>query len=362
MKKLRVATMVTGHFTTPPPEGIIYAPMDIAVGVGEGLAKKGHRVDFYGPEGTKVNVTNVISAGLRPLKQNGDDSILKDPSVGGGEVNKIFNLWDQYLLARMFEKAERGDYDILHVHPVDRALPLALSHPKIPVVYTLHDPIYPWRTEIFRMFQSPNQHYVSISDAQRKPAPDLNYAATVYNGINLDLFPFSDSHDDYFLFVGRLLAVKGVAEAIQAARLAGEKLLIVGSPDSGEYWEKSIKPFLDDKIRYAGYVPYGDLYKYYQKAKATLVPIQWEEPFGLVMTEAMACGTPVIAFKRGSAPEVVEHGQTGFIAETVEEMAAAMKEIGKISRAACRKRVEENFSLERMVDGYEKVFLELAAK
>ena len=124
--------MVTGHFTTPPPEGIIYAPMDIAVGVGEGLAKKGHRVDFYGPEGTKVNVTNVISAGLRPLKQNGDDSILKDPSVGGGEVNKIFNLWDQYLLARMFEKAERGDYDILHVHPVDRALPLALSHPKFP--------------------------------------------------------------------------------------------------------------------------------------------------------------------------------------------------------------------------------------
>ncbi len=117
---------------------------------------------------------------------------------------------------------------------------------------------------------------------------------------------------------------------------------------------------MDDKIRYAGFVPYGDLFKYYQKAKATLVPIRWEEPFGLVMTEAMACGTPVIAFNRGSAPEVVEREKTGFIVETVEEMAAAMKEVGKISRAACRRRVEENFSVERMVDGYEKIFLKLA--
>lgn len=359
MKKLRIATMVTGHFTTPPPRGIIYAPMDIAVGVSEGLVKRGHEVDFYGPEGTSANVTRVITGGLRPLKQDGGDDILSWPNVGDGEVNKIFNLWDQYLIAKMFEEAEKGKYDILHIHPIDRALPLALSHPKIPVAYTLHDPIYKWRSEIFKMFQSQNQHYVSISNNQRLPAPDLNYLATVYNGINVDLFPYSEAHEDYFVFVGRLIKEKGVAEAIQAAKLAGEKLIIVGTPNSGEYWEKEIAPYLDENIKCPGYVSYNELYKYYQKAKGILVPILWEEPFGLVMTEAMACGTPVIGFKRGSVPEVVEHGKTGFIVENVKEMAEAMKNIEQIKRLDCRVRVEHNFSNECMVDGYEKAFLKI---
>ncbi len=352
--------MVTGHFTTPPPEGIVYAPMDIAVEVSEGLSRKGHEVDFYGPQGTRVNVSKVIDSGLRPLKQNGSSEILRSFNVGAGEVNKIFNLWDQYLIARMFSEAENGKYDILHIHPVDRALPLAMSHPKIQVVYTLHDPIYPWRAEVFAMFQSPNQHYVSISNAQRKPAPHLNYAATVYNGINTELFPFSGKHDDYLLFTGRLQPEKGVAEAVEAAIAANERLIIAGPPVTGEYWDTKIKPYLNERIKYVGFVPYKDLYKYYQKAKALLVPIQWEEPFGLVMTEAMACGTPVIAFNRGSVPEIVVDGKTGFIVNTVEEMAAAIKKIGQIDRAACRKHVENNFTLEKMVDGYEKIFLKLA--
>lgn len=359
MKKLRIATMVTGHFTTPPPKGIIYAPMDIAVGVSEGLVKHGHQVDFYGPVGTNVNVSKVVTGDLRPLKQDGGDEILSWPNVGGGEVNKIFNLWDQYLIAKMFQEAEKGNYDILHIHPVDRALPLALAHSKIPVVYTLHDPIYKWRTEIFKMFQSPNQYYVSISDNQRLPAPDLNYISTVYNGINIDLFPYSENHDDYFLFVGRLIREKGVAEAIKAAKLAGEKLIIVGTPTSGEYWEKEIAPHLDENIQCPGYVPYNELYKYYQKAKAILVPILWEEPFGLVMTEAMACGTPVIGFKRGSVAEVVEDDKTGYVVETTEEMALAMKKIDGIKRSDCRARVEAMFSNECMVEGYEKAFLEI---
>lgn len=143
MKKLRIATMVTGHFTTPPPEGIVYAPMDVAVDITEGLVKKGHLVDFYGPEGTKVGATKVVTFGLKALNQPSGEEILKNNTVGNAEVNKIFNLWDQYLLAQMFKEAEKGGYDILHVHPVDRALPIALSHPKVPVVYTLHDPVYP---------------------------------------------------------------------------------------------------------------------------------------------------------------------------------------------------------------------------
>ncbi|TSC96531.1 MAG: group 1 glycosyl transferase [Parcubacteria group bacterium Athens1014_26] len=333
--------------------------MDIAVEVSEGLVKRGHKVDFYGPEGTKVKVTNIVSAGLKALNQPEGESIIKRQNVGNAEVNKIFNLWDQYLIAKMFAEAEKGNYDLLHIHPLDRALPLALSHPKVPVFYTLHDPIYPWRAEIFSMFSSPNQHYISISDAQRKPAPDLNYAATIYNGTDTDTFLFSEEHDNYLLFVGRLQPEKGVAEAVQVAKMTGEKLLIIGPPVTGEYWDKKIAPYLGDKIQYLGFVPRQELFKYYQRAKATLVPIQWEEPFGLILTESMACGTPVIAFDRGSVSEIVVEGKTGFIIKdnNLEAMADAVKKIDKIKRIDCRRRVEQNFSIQRMIDHYEEVFL-----
>lgn len=361
MRKLKIATMVTGHFTTPPPEGIVYAPMDIAVEVSEGLVNKGHQVDFYGPEGTSVKATKVVSAGLKALSQPEGQAITKGPNVGNAEINKIFNLWDQYLIAKMFAEAEKGNYDLLHIHPADRALPLSLSHLKIPVFYTLHDPIYPWKAQVFSMFSSPNQYYVSISDAQRKPAPDLNYAATIYNGVNLDSFVFSEEHDDYLLFVGRIQPEKGVAEAVQVAKMTGEKLLIIGPPVTGEYWDKKIAPYLNDKIQYLGFVPREKLFKYYERAKATLVPIQWEEPFGLVITESMACGTPVIAFDRGAAPELVVDGKTGFIIKNndLEAMAGAVKKIGEIKRDDCRKHVEQNFGIRNMVDGYENAFLKI---
>jgi len=354
--KLKIATVVTGHFTTPPPEGIVYAPMDVAVDVSEGLVKRGHSVDFYAPEDSKANVTRMINCGLKPLNQDGGHPILKLPNVGGAEQNKIFNLWDQYLLAQMFKEAEKGNYDILHIHPVDRALPLALSHSKVPVVYTLHDPICPWRAEIFKIFASPNQFYVSISDSQRLPAPHLNYISTVYNGVRLDEFPFSDKHDDHLLFVGRLHPEKGVAEAVQAALKADERLIIVGPPVTGEYWDTKVKPFIGDKIEYVGYVPREELFKYYQKAKAVLVPIMWEEPFGLIMTEAMACGAPIVAFRRGSVPEIIEDGRNGFIVNNVDEMAEAIKKVDTISRKECRRTVEEKFAIEKMVDGYEAAF------
>lgn len=359
MKKLKIATMVTGHFATPPPKGIVYAPMDIAVEVSEGLVKKGHEVDFFGPEGTKVNVTRVVSHGLKALNQPEGAAITKGQNVGNAEVNKLFNLWDQFLIAKMFAEAKKGHYDLLHIHPADRALPLALSNPETPVFYTLHDPIYDWRAQIFSMFASRNQYYISISDAQRKPAPDLNYAATIYNGIDLEAFPFSAGHDDYLLFTGRLQPEKGVAEAVQVACRTGEKLLIIGPPVTGDYWDKKIAPFLCDKIQYLGYVPREELFKYYQRAKATLVPIQWEEPFGLILTESMACGTPVIAFAKGSVPEIVGDGKTGFIIpdNNLEAMVEAVKKIDEIKRIDCRAHVERNFSIQRMVDRYEEVFL-----
>lgn len=361
MRKLRIATMVTGHYTTPPPFGVIYAPIDIAIAVSEGLQQRGHEVTFFAPEGSNIKVTRVESGGLKPLQQNGGLPILKDKKVGGAETSKVFNLWDQYLLSLMYKEAIEGKFDIIHIHPVDRALPLAYAIRNIPTIYTLHDPIYQWRAELFRMFASPNQYYVSISDAQRKSALDLNYLTTIYNGIDLADIPFSDKRGDYLLFVGRITPEKGVAEAVEVARKTGERLLILGPEVTGSYWEERIKPYLGDQIRHIGVVSRKELYEYYKNAKATLIPIQWEEPFGLVMTESMATGTPVIAFRRGSVPEVIEHGKTGYVVDSVDEMIDALKKINNIDRRECRRRVETNFSTELMVNRYEEEFLRLSS-
>ena len=361
MRKLRIATMVTGHFTTPPPAGVIYAPMDIAVAVSEGLAKRGHDVTFFAPEGSKIKVSKIETVGLKPLRQNGELAILTGPNVGGVEKAKIYGLWDQFLLSAVYKEALKGKFDIIHVHPVDRALPLAYAIRNVPTVYTLHDPIYKWRAEVFHMFSSPNQYYVSISDSQRLPAPDLNYLATIYNGINTKEAPFYEKpKGNYLLFVGRLHPEKGVAEAVEVARKTGDDLIILGPPVTGEYWDKKVKPYLGKKIRHIGVVSRKELYEYYGNAKATLVPIQWEEPFGLVMIESMATGTPIIAFRRGSVPEIVIDGKNGFIVNTVEEMAEATKKIDRIDRNLCRAHVEQNFDLKHMIDRYEEAFMRLA--
>jgi len=351
--------MITGHYTCPPPKGVIYAPMLIVKAVAEGLTKRGQKVYFFGPEGSKLKVTKIFSGGLKPLHGKRKHQILRDPKIDSA---KAANLWDQYLISLIYQGALKGEYDLIHIHPVDRALPFGLAIKKIPVVYTLHDPIYPWRAEIFRMFQSKNQYFVSLSDAQRKPAPDLNWAGTVYNGLDLKKFPFSEKPKDHCLFLGRLLPTKGVKEAIAACKITGERLIIAGTPSEGDYWEKEIKPHLNKNIQYVGNIPYEETYKYYGQAKVTLCPIQWEEPFGLTFIESMATGTPVIAFDRGSAREVIKDGETGFVVKNVEEMIKAIKKIGEIKREGCRRWVEEKFTIERMVNDYEKVFYQIIRK
>ncbi|MCD6232764.1 glycosyltransferase [bacterium] len=368
-RKLKIGMMVSGLFTTPPPKGLIQAPISIAKNIAEGIAKKGHDVYFFAPQGSKLKATKVISGKLKPLKgkPGKENPILHSPFVQETEKGKIFNLWDQYLISLMYKEAIKKKLDVLHIHPIDRALPFGFAFEKIPVLYTLHDPIYKWRAHIFKMFSSKNQYLVAVSNSQRKKAKELNWIGTIYNGINLKNFPFSPQSKSQLIFSGRLMAKKGVAEAVHATLKAKERLIIVGAPNYGAYWEKKIKPYLGDNIRYEGNIPRDKIYQYYQKSKALIAPLQWEEPFGLVMAEAQACGTPVIAFDRGSAREIIKDGKTGFVVPSLDKngrknikgLVEAIKKISKIKRKDCREWIEEKFTLKRMVNEYEKVYYKI---
>ena len=349
--------MVRAYIPAPRPADMLYAPIDLAVQISEGLTKLGNKVDFFGPEGTHLKCSNVVTLNLRPLVHNLPEfrRLLDTPDLMNHYVP---GLWDGFFVKEMFERAQKGEYDLLHFHHPETALPYVGLYPDVPVIYTLHESLSPLYREVLEMYQTDNQHYISISNNQRLMAPALPYAQTVYNGVDTDLFRYSATHDNYLLFVARIVPDKGVKEAIRVAQLTGNRLIIIGPTykDQQPYFDKYVEPHLSDQITYLGFVPHEELVPYFQKAKAFLMPIQWEEPFGMTMAEAMSCGTPVIGFRRGSVGEVVEDGKTGFVVDTVKEMATAVKKIGDINRRACHKHAMAHFSFAKMAAGYDSAF------
>lgn len=360
MKKLKIATFVGADVPFPLPKDFngIYAPVEVAMNIAEGLTKKGHEVTFFGPKGSKSKAFKVKEIPIESLYKN---KILKGKDVNSErDKEKIFYLFDQYIISAIFKENLKEKFDIIHIHPIDRVLPFT-HFTQTPIVYTLHDPIFNWRGEIYKMYEAKNGYYVSISDAQRKPAPNLKWAGTVYNGIDINHFNFNSKlSDGHLLFVGRLLSKKGPHTAIKAAIMANENLIIFGTPNTGIFWKTKIKPYINNKnIKYGGFARYDKISEIYGKAKALLCPIDWEEPFGLTFIEAMACGTPVIAFDRGSASEVIKDGKTGYVVKDLNGMVKAIKKIDQIDRNECRKWVEEKFTVEKMVDDYEKVYYKI---
>ncbi len=353
---MKIAAMVRGYIPAPRPADMVYAPIDLAVSITEGLAKLGHDVTYYGPKGTNLNIPTE-NCGLRPLASDNKSfqDILHNTDM---LMHYVPMLWDLKLARAMFERAESGEYDLLYFHHPEVAYPFAVKYPDVPVVYTVHDPLYDWYEESLELYKTPNQYRISISNNQRKGAENIEFIDTVYNGVDTDAFPYTEKAGDYLLFAGRIVPEKGVKEAVEIARRSGEKLIIAGPvfPNSQKYFNKFVKPFLNDKIKYVGYIARDKLADYYKNAKALLFPLQWEEPFGLTLIEAMACGTPVIALRRGSIPEVVEHGKTGFVVDSVNEMVLALQDINKIKRADCRAHVCKNFTIDTMVHGYEEAF------
>jgi len=256
------------------------------------------------------------------------------------------------------------EFDILHNHFNFFMFPLSLRLDCPQFLTTVHRPVDKQYAEAMKAYHKIK--FVAISEDHKKSMEEFGVpvCGVVYNSIDHARYEFNDSPDDYLLYLSRLNKEKGVLTAIEVARAAGQKLIIAGNSAGNAEWSfflHEIQPRLNDEnISFRGQVNFQEKIELLKNAKALLFPIDRREPFGLVMIEAMACGTPVVGFKKGSVPEIIEHGKTGFVCDTPEEMIKAIGRLPEINRKTCRKTVEEKFSLKQMVDTYEKIYEKLA--
>lgn len=323
----------------------------VASNLTEELVKRGHTVYLIasGDSETKAKLLPVFPESIRMLPES-KDMKMRDALKFMG-VGKILDI------------LKNLDVDIVHNHLGWRLLPFSnIINKKI--ITTLHGPLdIKYQRKIYEKFKKSN--FVSISKNQKEPLPDLNYIGTVYNGIDIKKFSFRNEPGDYLAFLGRMSPEKGPVQAIQAAKKSGIKLKMAAKVDVNDkdFFEKEVKPLIDNKnIEFIGEIGPEEKSDFLKNAKALLAPIQWREPFGLFFTESMACGTPVIAFRNGSVPEIIEDGKTGFIVEEINEMAEAIKNIDRIDRKKCRERVEKYFTSEKMADGYEAIYKKILNK
>jgi glycosyltransferase involved in cell wall biosynthesis len=251
---------------------------------------------------------------------------------------------------------EEAGVDVVHDHTC--AGPLLAFGRRQPTVMTAHGPVIGELGEYYRRL-SADAALVAISDAQRAGAPQLPWRATVPNAVDVNRHVFSDSKDDFVLFLGRVSPEKAPDLAIQAARAAGRELVAAvkcNEPPEVMYYEQRVEPLIGPDVTWLVNPPQHDKLELLARARCLVFPIQWEEPFGLVMTEAMASGTPVVALRRGSVPEVVVHGVTGYICDDVEEFPAAIEACGDLDPAACRQHVIDRFSPAVMAERYERLY------
>jgi glycosyltransferase involved in cell wall biosynthesis len=361
---MRIAMMVKGYVCTPAPADIIYSPMQLATQLTRVLAERGHQLDFYGPVGSEVPGARVIDCGVSPLvtDKDGFTEALIDAGLAS---DNILALWDARLAQEMFRRAGRGEHDVLYFHHPEVPLPFLAHYPDVPVVSSVYDsPLPPLLTQAIGMFASPRHRLVAMSVAQRNADPDLTFAATIPGGVDTDDFAPDPTAAPgrHLLFAGRLVPEKGVGDAIEVARRGGHELHLVGPwYRNSAYFANEIAPHLGDQIRYLGPLSLKELRAVLQtRPRALLMPSR-HEAFGLIIIEALACGVPVIGLRRGAIPEIVVDGQTGFLVEDVDQMAAAVHRLPTIDPDACRADAVRRFSLDRMADAYEALFRQVTA-
>jgi glycosyltransferase involved in cell wall biosynthesis len=330
----RIAQVAPLHESVPPR---LYGGTERVVSwLTEELVAMGHEVTLFA-SGNSETSAHLVPTGQRALRL---DSRHPDPIA-----------MHLLQLERVFQEAAR--FDVIHFHCDFLHYPLT-RRTGIPSLTTLHGRLdVPGLSELYAEFT--DIPLVSISDSQRKPLPSVNWRATVHHGLPLTFAALHPEPGEYLAVLGRVSPEKGVDRAIEIARRAGLPLRIAAKVDpvDQEYFDSVIHPRLSEPgIEYLGEIGESDKSEFLGRAYALLFPIDWPEPFGLVMIEAMACGTPVIAFDRGSVPEVLENGKTGYIVSNIDEAVSAVTCIPRLSRATCRAVFEERFSAARMARDY----------
>ena len=257
-------------------------------------------------------------------------------------------------ISEVFERA--ADFDLIHNH--FDYLPLSYTGLiDTPVLTTIHGFSSPSILPVYKKYNG-RTHYVAISEADK--SPELDYIATIHHGIDVAQFAFAKAEGEYLLFFGRIHPEKGVAEAIKVARRVGMKLVIAGIVQDREYFDTEVEPHLDGvTVEYLGAVGPEQRPEVLGRALVLLHLISFDEPFGLSLVESMACGTPVIAFNRGSMPEIITHGKTGYLVEDIEQAVDAVAAVGSIDRFDCRSDVERRFSHIRMAEDYARVYQDI---
>ncbi len=341
---MKIAILSTNIEQVPP---VGYGGTELIVHLlTESLVEKGHDVTLFAPA-TSITKARHVACVNKPLRL--DDTI-------------PMRRWQAYDIITMQTLAKmQNEFDIIHNHMGYQALPF-LNYFKTKVVSTLHNPIRDYCAPIY--FYYGNLPYVAISNSYKeKNYPEkLNYVDVIYNGIDINLFPLKTNlNPQYFLFIGRICQDKGTAIAINIARKLNIPLKIAGKVDVSdlEYFNTLVKPYLNSTIEYIGEVNHAEKIALYNNAIAVLYPIAFAEPFGLVMVESLATGTPVLAFNQGSVSEILEDGITGIVANTEAQIIEKFPLLEKINKDTLRRRVIDKFTKEKMIDNYLKLYFKL---
>ncbi len=329
---MKIAVLAPIAWRTPPRH---YGPWEqMASNLAEGLLHTGADVTLF------ATADSVTAGKLEAIIERGyEEDRRQDAKVA--ECLHISHLMEQ-----------AAGFDIIHNH--FDFLPLSYSRLiSTPILTTIHGFSSPHILPVYQKYNA-TTHYASISNADRSPL--LKYAATVYNGIRTADFSFSSQPEEYLLFFGRIHPHKGTAEAIQIALKSKKQLLIAGIIQDQAYFDEQVKPFLSDQIIFIGTAGPGRRNELLGSASALLHPINFDEPFGLSVAEAMSCGTPVIAFNRGAMPELIQQEKTGFLVKNVQEAVEAVQQIKRIERACCRQWSLSQFSQEKMTADYLRLY------
>ncbi|MBU0672228.1 MAG: glycosyltransferase family 4 protein [Candidatus Margulisbacteria bacterium] len=335
---MRIAQIAPICLSLPP---VNYGGAELVISLlTESLVKRGHEVTLYASGDSKTG------ARLKPFYKKalgyGNDS----PELCLANANFAFQ--------------DADPFDVIHNHMGFYGLPFA-KYARPPVVTTLHNDIVNQNEAFFEYYKNVCS-FVAVSQNQCKRMSGLNVVEYIHNSIDVDSFQFCGKKDDYLLFLGNISRNKGADVAVKTALALKRKLFLVGKIEAAHrsFFDHEIKPFIDNKQII--FEPLADTQRkqaLYASAACLLFPIDWEEPFGLVMLESLACGTPVVAFNRGSVPEIIVNGKNGFAVNSFEELLQAIRDVGKIRPQDCRKHVEALFNVDRMTDQYERLYEKL---